>query len=150
MLFTKKNIATSLSKEETLNQIKTITKPISLNNVFDVNSDENYEFEGHFDNFSFTLFPLFNYGLNQLLRPKIIGQIETSNDQTVIKLEFYLPKMITYVLLLLLVIAILILNTASIDFNTFMIYGLITMLGFYFGFLYRINKAINIIKARLN
>lgn len=150
MIFSKKTIKTKLPKAEALAKIETITKPFSLKNTFNFNTEENYQFEGQFDNSSFKLFPLFNYGLNQLLRPKIVGQIETSDTDTIIKLEFHLPKSMMYLLLLLMALVLFLLTKEAIDSNKMMIYSAITTLVLYFGYVYKINKAVQIIESELN
>ena len=150
MTFSKKDISTSLSKEEVLSKIEKLTKPFSLKNTFNINKKESHQFEGQFDDFSFTLFPLFDYGLNQLLRPKIVGQIETEDVHTVVQLEFHVPKNITYVLLLFVGLVIFIFTKTTIDIDKMMIFTAITMLVFYFGYSYKVNKSVQIIESELN
>lgn len=150
MTFSKKSISTNLSKEEVLGKIETLTKPLSPKNTFNFNTKERHQFEGRFDDFSFTLFPLFDYGLNQLLRPKIVGQIETEGVHTMVKLEFHIPKNIMYVMLLLVGLAIFIFTKTTIDIDKMMIFSAITMSVFYFGYLYKVNKSIQIIESELN
>ena len=89
-------------------------------------------------------------GLNQLLRPKIIGQIETSDADTILKLEFHLPKSMIYLLVLLMGLVLFLLTKEAIDSNKMMIYSAITILVLYFGYVYKVNKAVQIIESELN
>ncbi|MFK7750742.1 MAG: hypothetical protein AB8B65_20285 [Kordia sp.] len=149
MIFKSKTIQTELSKEATLAKIEAITKPFDIKNTFNFNTDESHQFEGQFDDFSFTLFPLFNYGLSQLLRPKILGKIETSDTNTMIKLEFHLPKSMLYLLVLIMGFVLFLLTKEAIDSNKMMIFSAITVLVLYFGYVYKVNKAVHIIESEL-
>jgi len=93
MLFFKKvKLRSSCKFEENILSLSNITERHYTNSSF--------KFEGKIDEKDFMILPTFSYSQRELLRPEIVGHIESNQEYTsVITLIFRLPQGLKYLLI---------------------------------------------------
>ena len=86
MLFKKDiELISDLSAEKTMTEIKLITRQ------YGSRKNETHMFEGKFIDNHFEIYPIFNFGQREQLRPKIVGQLIQQDGKTKIFIKFRLP-----------------------------------------------------------
>lgn len=87
MIFKKEiEIYSALQKEELIKNLLEITEK------FHSDSSDKYKFEGKVNENDFILYPTFDFGPHEQLRPEIVGEISTQNTKRKILLKFRLSK----------------------------------------------------------
>ena len=95
-------ILTSLETEEIISKLKLITYK------FNGNRFENNQFEGKIETNSFKILPIFDFSPREQLRPEISGKIKDTKGNNVIKLEFKIPNLVLYTLIILINLGVVI------------------------------------------
>ena len=88
-------ILSSLETEEVISKLKLITYKYNCNLL------ENNKFEGKIETNNFKIVPIFDFGPKDQLRPEIVGIIKNTGINNVIKLEFGIPNLVVYLLIIL-------------------------------------------------
>lgn len=142
-----KNLTSKLGVEAIINRIDSVTEK------FYTNSNQ-FQFEGRLFSNEFLIYPTFDYGPNNQLRPEIRGKVFESENESRINLTFHIPQSIK-----LLLILALILNSTFVVFlyfkpiDKFMPwYFFVALIGityalFYYVFLLKVKKSIKVIKS---
>lgn len=148
-LIKEKIFESKLSVDDCISNIKGITRKSSLSNIF--NENEFYKFEGSIENENFKIYPIFSYGLNKFLRPKIIGNIIKSNEKTTVKLNFTLPNTLSLIFLIGLIVNIFLIITSD-GHNTILHFSFLigAFLIFKYYLEYKINRSLDIFKNLLH
>ncbi|WKL48967.1 hypothetical protein Q1W71_04090 [Flavobacterium pectinovorum] len=95
-------IISSLESEAIIAKLKLITYKYNSNQF------EKNQFEGKIENDNFKILPIFDFGPREQLRPEINGIIKNNEKNKVIKLEFEIPNLLLYLLILILNFSIVI------------------------------------------
>ena len=134
---------------------------LGVKNFYDVITNEYikiYNFEGNINDDNFKIFPLFDYGLNLILRPKITGIMKRKSDGTSIYLKFTLPYSMKIFLIVAVAINLLIITFGFIKSNNeelnswdnHLIFLLITYFFLHIFFNFKVKKSKEILIKVLN
>lgn len=92
MLFKKDiSLITKLSIDKTINEIKSITRQ------YGSRRNKAHMFEGKFSDNDFVLYPIFNFGQLEQLRPEIQGELIQQNNETIINLKYRLSSTFIFI-----------------------------------------------------
>lgn len=140
-----KTLISKLQVEEIIKRLNFVTEK------FYTNSNQ-FKFEGQIYLAEFHIFPTFDYGPKNQLRPEVKGKVYESEKESLVKLSFLIPQSIK-----LLLILVFILNSAFVSFlyfrpldkfipwYYFTAFVVITYIIFYCVFIYKIKATIKII-----
>ena len=130
---------------------------LGLKNFYNLITNEysrHFKFEGNINDSNFKILPLFNYGFNQLLRPKIIGFIAKKDNRTLVNLKFSLPDgfkiLFIIVVLLNLIIMLMLSNQESYSWVNHLFFVLITYLIIHIYFDFKVRRCKEILNEILN
>lgn len=89
MVFHKKvSLKSPLNREEVREKLQRITES------YHTQSNKGFLFEGKIKEHEFLIYPTFNYGPNEQLRPEIKGAMKETDMGTIVKIVFDLPSLI--------------------------------------------------------
>ncbi|WP_291145081.1 hypothetical protein [Flavobacterium sp. UBA7680] len=144
-------LKTNLKTEDIVNKLNSITEK------FYTNSKEGYKFEGKISASEFQIFPTFDFGPKNQLRPEINGEIIEYLNHRVIILSFKIPSHLKLILFLILLLNIsftvfLFINPID-DFFSWKILAffiVFTAIAFYINFKNKANASLKILTKILN
>ena len=157
-MFFKKDIEliSDLSIEKTIDEIKLMTRQ------YGHKKNETHMFEGKFIDNQFEIYPIFNLGPREQMRPKILGQLIQQDSKSKILIKFRLPFSIKFLLVLAVFLNLgtalsLMLIHYLTDWLTpvsdcWWIIPPFMIVGFFFGdkyFNFKVSKSIRIIKKSI-
>jgi hypothetical protein len=144
-------LKTNLEVDEIIDKLNFVTEK------FHTNSGGQYKFEGKISASEFQIFPTFDFGPRNQLRPEINGKIEKFENYTLINLKFKLSEHLKFPLFLIIILNLafgLFLFIKPIDdlftWKVFAIFMLITFLIFYISFNRKIEASIKVLSRILN
>ena len=92
------NLKTDLEAIEVVNKLNVVTEK------FHTNSGNQYKFEGKITSHEFQIYPTFDFGPKNQLRPEINGKIEKCKNYCLIKLKFGMPNHLKLPLFLIIIL----------------------------------------------
>jgi len=95
MLFKKDiHLSSDLAIEDVINRVKLITRQ------YGSKKKKSFVFEGKINENDFEIYPIFNFGSREQLRPKINGSFSLTNEQTCLKIRFSLPQTLKFLFII--------------------------------------------------
>jgi hypothetical protein len=92
------NLKTDLESIEVINKLNAVTEK------FYTNSGNQYKFEGKITSSEFQIYPTFDFGPRNQLRPEINGKIEKCENYCLINLKFGIPNHLKLPLFLIIIL----------------------------------------------
>ncbi|WP_338731493.1 hypothetical protein [Mangrovimonas cancribranchiae] len=143
---TKVVLELELTEDQILSKVKTITTKKSLNNLINTS---NVPFEGEIAEDSFTIYPLFDYGINMFGRPEILGNLEKNDIATKLHITSKFPLYFQFILIGILTINLSIVILSINVEILFHLFSLLTLLIFWYSMNRKSEKSIQILKDTL-